>query len=526
MLADRGAAVSRSEPSRSLAWGIVRFTRRSSRRYNRHRTSLADLFADLYSYALALGCALALAVSFVIGLRNEIADRGPVGRGLISNEWLVLPGPVLWTLLTYAALAGITTLARRLGPISVQGPEGVWWLPLPVDRRPMVLPAFLRRCLLTCTGAAAAFLPFSFLTSLERTGPEHLLASATFGALGVLAVALAAMLQLEIINRRFTRVASAVVLVPCAVLPSLTSSPWPLILAILSAVVLISFIAPRAGQVRGAELIRGGAVAGHASSSIFFLDTNEMLRALRGGQHAVGTGRASRFYARPARGPVRALFRADIVAFIRLHPSVAAPMLCLGACIAVLLVDEGLPAFLQLAVIALAGCATASSVGTVPRRTALVPGLDALLPIAPSLVRVSRTLMPAFAMALWMACLSGILVLLGDVGPALILVGALSGVAMGAGAVRGATRPTPDWSVPPVETPFGPVPQAQFSSLLRGLDVTILAMVPLLVALYIGAANSSMIIVQAVISTGIFAAVVLRPFSTERNTPNGPGIHI
>lgn len=515
MLADRAVAVSREEASRSLAWWIVRFTRKSSHRYNRSRTSLADLFGDLYSYALAVGCALTLAVSFVIGLRNEIADQGPVGRGFISNEWLVLPGPVLWTLLTYAALAGITTLARRLGPISVQGAEGGWWLSLPVDRRPMVLPAFLRRCVLTCMGAAAAFLPFSFLTSLERTAPEHLLASATFGALGVLAVALAAMLQLEIINHRFTRLASAVILMPCAILPSLTLSPWPLILATLSAVVIVSVIAPRAGQIRGAELIRGGAVAGHATASIFFMDTNEIFRALRGNQHVVGTGRASGFYARPARAPIRALVLADTVAFIRLHPSIAAPMLCLGACIAVLLVDDGLPAFLQLAVIALAGCATASSTVTVARRTAQVPGLDALLPIEPSLVRVSRTLMPAFAMAFWMACLSGVLVLLGTVGPALILVGALSGAAMGAGAVRGATRPTPDWSLPPVETPFGPVPQAQFSSLLRGPDVTVLAMLPLLVALYIGAANPSVIIAQAVISTGVFAAVVLRPFSTE-----------
>ncbi|WP_285319346.1 DUF6297 family protein [Pseudarthrobacter sp. lyk4-40-TYG-27] len=515
MLDGRAAAVSRAASSRSLAWEIVRSTRRSSRRYNRSRTSVADLFADLYSYALALGCALTVAVSFVIGLRIEIGDRGPAGRGVISPEWLVLPGPVLWTLLTYAALAGITTLARRLGPISVRGPEGNWWLPLPVDRRPMVLPAFLRRCVLTCAGAFAAFLPFSFLTSLGRTAPQHLLASATFGAVSVLAVALAALQQLEIINHRFTRSASAVVLLPCAVLPSLTWSPWPLILAALSAIVLISVIAPRAGHVRGAELIRGGAVAGHASASIFFMDTNEMFRVFRGNRHAVETGRAARFYARPARGPVGALFRADIVAFIRLHPSMAAPVFCLGACISVLLVDAGLPAPLQLAVITLAGCATASSVGTVPRRTALVPELDALLPVAPALVRANRTLMPALAMSLWMVCLSGILVMLGPVEPALVLMGALSGVAMGAGAVRSATRPAPDWSVPPVETPFGPVPQSQFSSLLRGLDVTILALGPLLLALYFGAVNPFLIILQAIISTGVVAVVVLRPFSTR-----------
>ncbi|NUT71267.1 hypothetical protein HNO81_08795 [Pseudarthrobacter sp. C4D7] len=502
-----GAAAS---PTRDLSAEITAFTRRSSRRYNRSRTSLRDLFSDLYSYALALGCVVALAASFVAGLQGEIISRGTAGRVTVSGHWPLIPAPVLWALLVYAALAAVMTLSRRLGPITVQGPEGQWWLPLPVDRRPMVLPPFLRRCIVGGVASGAAFLPFSVLTSVERSFPGHLLASATFGAVGVVAIALAGLMQLEIMSHRAGRLASAAALVPCAVLPCVAASPWPLAIAVLAAVLLLGIVGSRAGQVRGADLIRGGAVAGHAASSLFFMDTNELFRSLHGAGQRGDARRAARFYAKPARGPFGALVRADIVAFVRLHPSLTVPVVWLGVIIAVLLVDYGLPALAQIAVIAIAGCAVASSAGTVARRTVLVPGLDTLLPVPLAFIRASRTLMPALALSLWMACLGGVLVLLGVAGPALILLGALAGIGMGAGAVRGAARPVSDWSVPPVETPFGPLPQAQLVTLFHGLDVTMLALAPVLVSVYVGGVHPVTVMVQGLISAGALAAVLFR----------------
>jgi hypothetical protein len=111
-----------------------------------------------------------------------------------------------------------------------------------------------------------------------------------------------------------------------------------------------------------------------------------------------------------------------------------------------------------------------------------------------------------------MAALSGLLVLLGASDPALIAVGALAGIGMGAGSLRSATKAAPDWSAPPVDTPFGPVPRAQLGSLMRGLDVTILAMVPLLVGLYLGYTPWAVGMVQALFSAGIvMVAVLSRP---------------
>ena len=502
-------APERSSQNRELASEIVRFTRRSARRYKRSRTSWGDLFVDAYSWGLGIGVSLTIAASFVFALRNEIADRASTTNSIIRSQWLVLPESLLWVSVTFAALVVISNLARKLGPMTVNGAESTWWLTLPVDRRPMVLPPFVRKVALTAAGSAVIYLPFSMVTAVSRAPLEHILASLAFGAAGAIAVVLAAAQQLALLGPRLGKATTATVLLACSVLPAWSSSPWPTTLVAVAAVGLFAFVVPRTGQVRGDELVRGGAVAGHASASLFMMDSNEVLRALSGTRKTVDGGRAAQLYARPVQGPFRALIRADVVAFLRLNPPVLPPVLWLTACIAILLVEGGLPAFAQLAVIVISGCATASGMGVVARKTALVPELDALLPLHPALVRTSRALMPCLAMAVWMAVLSGLLVVLGAANPWLIGVGALAGVGMGAGTLRAATRTPPDWTAPPVETPFGPIPRAQLGSLMRGLDVTILAMVPLLLALYLGSVPMSIVIIQAVFSACIFLVVVL-----------------
>ncbi|MGJ0385993.1 DUF6297 family protein [Paenarthrobacter nicotinovorans] len=498
-----------STADRHLAAEIVRFTRSTTRRYKRSRVSLSERFVDAYSWGLGIAVSLTIAASFVLALRNEIADHSSAGSSIIGEQWLVLPESVLWTTVTYAFLLIVANLARKLGPVTVGGPESTWWLSLPIDRRPMVLPPFLRKVVLTSAGLAIVFLPFSMVTAVDRTPIGHLLASVTFAAAGVIAVALAAFQQLGMVRPRLGRAMTMVVLLACAVLPALPESPWPAALAGATAVVLLVLAGPRTGEVRSEELIRGGAVAGHAGASLFMMDSNEVLRALGAGRKTVDGGRAAGFFARPAGGPLRALIRADVVAFLRLNPPLLPSLLWLVACVAMLLVEGGLPEIAQLCIIVIAGCATASGMGGVARKAALVPELDALLPLHPALVRSSRALMPCLAMAVWMAALSGLLVLLGASDPALIAVGALAGIGMGAGSLRSATKAAPDWSAPPVDTPFGPVPRAQLGSLMRGLDVTILAMVPMMVGLYLGYTPLTVMVVQALFSAGIVLLSVL-----------------
>lgn len=481
---------------------IVAFTRGASRRYNRSRSKLQDVLIDVYSSVLALGCVGAIAVSFVLALRDEIFQQGLVHRSLVDARWQVLPADILWILLTYAGLVILAVLARSLGPVTASPAEAAWWLPLPLDRRPLVLPGFLRRTLATGVAAAVVYLPFSVLTALDRQAAGHLLAAATFGAVAIIAVAGAAVLQLAPQQHQPRRHALLMAgLVPAAGLPFLAAAGWPLAAALAGVVAVLAYVVPRVGSVPGAALMRGGAVSGHARASMFFLDTNELHRALAAGPPAGRQGRwGARFLALPVGGAFHALVRSDVVAFVRLRPSLAGPLLSLAACVGVVLIDPALPAPLQLAVMVIAGCAAASGAGTVIRRAALIPELDALVPLAPWRVRLSRLVMPAFALGCWMGGLTAILAALGAAGPLLVPLGVVAGAGMAAGTLRAATRPAPDWSRPPVDTPFGPVPRAQLSTLLHGTDMTVLAMVPVLLALYLGAVHPWLILAQVAVN--------------------------
>ncbi|MBP2217692.1 DUF6297 family protein [Arthrobacter sp. CAN_C5] len=513
----RPAANEDEDGTLATARAVVAFTRTSSRRYNRARTSVGGLFVDIYSNTLALGCVLAIAGSFVFALRDEIARRDPAQGGLADQQWQILPAEVLWILLTYLALNGLLTLTRRLGPASVSSSEGSWWRPLPVDRRPMVLPGLIR--LIGGAGVAgpAAYLPFSLLTALDRTPTGHLLTAGTFGLVAVIVVGGGALLQLRASSGRRDVLWPALALLPLAVLPSLGPAVWPPLVACALAIGMLAYSLPKVGAVAGAELVRGGGVSGHAGASVFLLDINELSRALAASPRHTASMRGAKIYARQGLGPRSAIARADIVAFLRLQPGVAGPLVWLGACLALVLADAALPAVVQLLVIVVAGCVTSAGMGVVARRTALVPELDLLLPVSTSVVMLSRTLMPAVAMSAWMVALTGALTIVGVGGPALILLGAVAGLGMGAGSVRAATRPATDWTAPAAETPFGPVPRTQIAALFRGADVTVLSMLPLLLALYIGNVYPWLVGVQIAIS----AAAIVIQMAAKSTTQSG-----
>lgn len=485
---------------------VVEFTRSAARQYNRAHSSVRDVFVDVYSNALAGACVLMFAVSLLVALREQIAARSIHEAALVHEDWQVFPAELLWLLLTYLALAGIVHVARQLGPVAVSRAEGAWWLPLPVDRSAMVVPAFCRRLAAVGTAASAAYSAFSFMTATDRLPWEHAVSAATFGSGAVAAVACAAILQLQVERTRVLRPAIAVGLMPLAVLPFLAATPSLLVVGLLAAVVPVAYVLPRAGLVPGAELQRGGAVSGHAAASVFFIDVNELRRAMAGGTAAISSRRGTSFYVRPVRSAFAAVVRADVVAFLRLQPVPVSALMWLGICVSVALLSPALPVLLQLAVVLVAGCSTTAGTGTVARRAAVILGLDSLVPVSAEVVQYSRILMPALAMAAWMAALTATFVALGPAPPSLVLLGVIAGVGMGAGAVRAASRPATDWTKPPVETPFGPVPGNQVSSLLRGTDVTVLTMTPVLLGLFLGAVEPWLILVQCILSVGAIIA--------------------
>ncbi|UYB35961.1 DUF6297 family protein [Arthrobacter koreensis] len=484
----------------------VRYTRQASRAFSRGRTRFRDAFVDVYTAVLALGTIAALAVGLVLALREQVAQAWNVGSGrtLVAPPSFSLPDGAAAAVLVFAALATVMVIARKLGPAAVSGPEGYWWLGLPLERRPMVAGRLVRRLLLVWAGTAVLYLPFGFVMDLETSFRGQVLAAATFGMAAVCAVLLAGLQQARLspqsaAERRRGMLPGLLVLALLSLATvRVAAGSWALALTILSVTGALGLLVfSRLDRIPGRELIRGGAVSGHTGAAVYLMDLNEVGRALSAEPDGVASDRAARWYARGGRTPFGALLRADTAAFLRTRGLWVRPVLVLAVLVVVLLAGGTQPPLVQLGMMAVAVFAVVPALGAVARQTAIMPGLDMLLPLPPAIVRLSRMVLPAGALALWTAVLCAVLMLLGAGDPSLIALGALAGVGFGASAVRGAYRVQPDWTAPPIDTPFGPMPSAQAGSMVRGFDTTLLALVPLLLGLFLGYVPGVLLLAQA-----------------------------
>lgn len=138
-----------------------------------------------------------LAVGLVLALRQQVAQAWNVGSGrtLVAPPSFTLPDGAAAVVLVFAALAAVMVIARKLGPAAVSGPEGYWWLGLPLDRWPMVAGRLARRLAAVWAGASVLHLPIGFITDLEAWVSGQVLAAGTFGAAAVCAALLAALRQ-------------------------------------------------------------------------------------------------------------------------------------------------------------------------------------------------------------------------------------------------------------------------------------------------------------------------------------------
>ncbi|MCC9192121.1 DUF6297 family protein [Arthrobacter sp. zg-Y916] len=485
----------------------VRFTRQASRAFSRGRTRLRDVFVDVYTAVLTAGTIGALAAGLVLALREQVAlawNTDAAGRTLVAPPSFALPDGAAAAVLVFAALAAILVVARKLGPAAVSGPEGYWWLSLPLERRPMVAGGLVRRLLLVWAGTTVLYLPFGFVMDLETSVRGQVLAAATFGVGAVCAVLLAGLQQARPApqsaaeRRRGSLPGLLVLALLSLVTVRVAAGSWALAVGSLGVTVAFGLVVfARLDRIPARELIRGGAVSGHTGAAVYLMDLNEVGRALSAEPDGVASARAARWYARGGRTPFGALLRADTAAFLRTRGLWVRPVLVLAVFLVVLLAGGAQPPLVQLGMIAAAVLAAVPALGAVARRTAIMPGLDMLLPLPVSVVKLSRMALPAAALALWTAVLCALLVLLGAGSPALIALGALAGVGFGASAVRGAYRVQPDWTAPPIDTPFGPMPSAQAGSMVRGVDTTLLALVPLLLGLFLGYVPGVLLLAQA-----------------------------
>lgn len=483
------------------AFDVRGFTASAASAYNRRNTKFSVLFVDLYNAALTAAVVLALSGSTVYAVREQLVEATANERQApVDERWAVIPPVVLLALCVMGALLAVLIFARRLGPISVGRVESQWWLPLPVARRPLVAAPFAKRLVLLACAATASHALFSVLTLLEAPVLGHVAGAIVFGVLAAAAMLLAAAVQVDKERRRRRTALAVGVLLPAAMLPPAAGSGllWPIVPAIIIAVGTWWYVSPRLSGIPAAELTRGGAVAGHVQSAAFLMNTNELVQALGAGSGTdqPSVRRRTRLFDVRPRSAAGSLLQADITAFLRVRRWWLPLLLWLLPPLAAMLAEQAIPIVLQLGILLVSAAGATSSAGAVARRTSDMPGLDRLLPLGQGTVASIRMAMPAVAMMAWLTTLTSVLAFFGIADWRLALLGAIAGAGLAGSTLRSAYRPVPDWSQPPVETPFGPVPRTQLSALTSGMDALVIAMVPLLLAVYLDQVTGLLLVIQ------------------------------
>ncbi|OMH32265.1 DUF6297 family protein [Tersicoccus sp. Bi-70] len=495
------------------------FTRRASRR---HRTrSAASALLDGYTAVLSVGVAGLFGYGLLTALNHQLGAVTVV-RPVTDPAAAVLPAatclPLLGLILTTAALGA----ALRLGPVGPDRAQLAWWLWAPVPRAGLLARQGASRVLAAAAVGALCLLPVLAVLTL---GPGLVLGAITGGLLAALAaeVAVAAQAAGRVpLMRRVTAglgvaaAAAGLALVLSGwLLPTgvpmiagvLTAAPtgwfviaaggavWPPVA--LAAVVAVGWLAVRRrlGTITTSELARGGGAVQMLQLWAITGGADELVRT--GPSAVASTTRAHRWIAR-VRTAVGALLAADAISAVRQRGSWTLAVLPAAAWSPAFIVGANglVPVALVLVLTALAGMATAAR--TV-RAGAAMTELDGLLPLSAARTRQLHAAVPALLLGGMMTVLCAGLVLLGAADPGLIAVGAIAGLGLGACAVRSAYRPPVDFSAPPIPTPFGYLPSSALATMSQGPDLAVVVLVPVVVALVIGATAPLLIVAQAVV---------------------------
>ncbi|MBI9115531.1 DUF6297 family protein [Sanguibacter suaedae] len=482
------------------------------------RRTVGEILTDVTYAAVCVALAAVLLLGVAGAVRDALLTAATEGQPFASGLVRTVLVASLATLTGWAAL--------RLGPVSVPPHVAQWWLPLPVRRRGVLVPACLRAALVATVVCAVATVVVVATTLDVVTTTSVLVALVTGAEVGSVTVSLAGLLQVggrvpgglltatEVLVGAVPAVGAVLLLLAPRTMMGVddaawwTDAAWPALT--VGAVVcagLLALWASRLGRVGAATLTSASASVGHASGATLSLDTRELGRAMS--RERSGSRRSATSFS-AVRGPRTAVVASEGVDLLRdpgaLARTVAAgcaglvaqqvPVLGGGPGLAVVLVTVGL-------------CAAA--VGARGARTAVVvPALDAVLPLGSRATRRARCVVPGLTATLAVSIMLSAHVV-GDA--AWVLLTGSASVAFGAAAVRGAYRPLPDWSSPLLATPFGAVSSSAVSTLLRGPDLAVLCSLPSAVALVTGAPTWGLVVVQVLLAGG---AVVVAGRSAAR----------
>ncbi|HLS72410.1 MAG TPA: DUF6297 family protein [Actinomycetaceae bacterium] len=508
----RGITVAESGAVGYPTGGAMRRWTRMVPRVRGRGGSVVDLVASIYGLILTVVVFAAMVTPLA---RSQAAFRAsPAAAVGMDTGWL--------SILLAVALAGIAlALLSRTGPIGLSQARAAWWLPLPGERRSLLRPATALPTLATSLAGAVTLPVLMAALDPALTVPLAVAATltgATYGAtLAFVAIALQAQGRRRIVGAVGDL---TVALVPVAALVIVLWPPRPLAVAgtwwMLPPALAVAVAAWRWADralvmLHDTELRERGAANIELGGAAIRMDTRAMGRALDGDRQyrARGTARLG-LTARliGSFGPGAAIATADAIYLRRARHR----LLQVASGVALALVAVLLPqlpaAAAGIGVVAggwLAALATAQGA----RHGNAVPAVDAVLPIGELRVRGWRLAAPTAVMLVWALVVFAVIALLqADAG--WLAHGLLLAPALAAGGVRAAYRPPPDFSAPPIVTPMGAYPPGLATVASKGIDVVILAAIPLTAAFIAGRTTLQLLAVQLVL-TGVAVVLGVRP---------------
>lgn len=505
-----------------------RFSAREIRQYtfraglSRTQGGLMELVAEVYTSILGGLTLLTMAGALIVALRHSlgVGDESAllasaVAPGFHSVTLLQASATVLLTL-----AAGLLSVEMTMGPIAMTLPQTAWWLGLPVQRRGFIQPGFLKSLLWPTIAAIIVVLPLSLGMSADA-GPGRLALAVLCGAgLAWLLYGLACWCQITNSGAWLKKAMGAITLIApltlvatalynnvagagaitgantawMAYLP--TSWPllvadgasWPL-LAVALALGLLAMVYLNLERITTAQLKASAAAGAYAASSLLAMDATELSRSLSTGP-STGTSRVRlKLIFKSGTAHVRSvktLLSTHATMALR-SPATLLRVLVLAAIPASLASVEFLGNAVLIAV-ALYLCAhfAATALGATARFSAGNPAVDTLMPLPAKTVRLVHYAIPAAIMTLWAPVCLGLLLALGVGSPSLLVLAILAGPGLGASTLRAAFKPAPDWNMPAVASPTGPIPMGAIKSFLIGPDLTLIVLLPVLICLISG----------------------------------------
>lgn len=515
-------------------------TRRLDR--ERRRTERFERWNDIYIGVLGA----VILMAYVLGLVQFLAQglRDSAAAGIVRDGVAVVPANDAVSALLAIALLGVAGLLTSLGPVAVDRAQGLWWLSLPVDRGPMLSRQLRTRLAWVFAGGAAAWLPLGLSAGTAGpfgyTGPpvaELVAGCATLGLEFVVLALMAAGAQTARIRQGFARTltVAGVLLVlayaidavsratgatdsPFAGIWSALPSAWPaaggwLAPGILTVVVVVGWllVRPRLDRIRTSDLLDAGGISGQAVNSVALLDVRSLARSFSRGPRRTSHVRDAWARLLPARfggSPVAALLRAEALVLLRTGTVWTRLLASLALLAGTVTAHGGGSAVVLCVATALSGILAAQAAGAAASEAARVPGLDALLPLDSGTARRAHGLLPGLVLVLWGA-LAGALLGWATAGPEapgdaalLVAIGALCGIGLAGGSMRMAYRPELDWESVLQRQVLGKGGGPVIRHAVHGMELVLIALVPLGVALLLAPVPVVLVAVAAGVGVG------------------------